>query len=342
MSPTSGVDGYVHMGKLLYPTAPGICGRVSITTSHDNGTNVLTIATASPQPYLRVGANGFSVDLFDANMTLLASNIAIDCVDDSHFTRINSALPTATWMTIHGVDWTKNDSSPKRTGVKIDWSFNIRAMQEGYVSPPSWYAGVAGCTGATVSEFTYPTGGCKAVVGVTPGPEVFNPQTLLDMGFLDTMVLDYRYGSLAISNFFLTMPDPFWQPDFKPDCHDPADDTFMEFGWNQDDGSSQGDSEDGTEKFFPHRPLVEAKATLPAGATLPSGISLAFDPDNNVFPPPFFQTSLGVISGGLPIGDVLGNYASLETDWSFTEIVCSAIGGRFGSYYTFVDCSAIP
>ena len=82
----------------------------------------LTITTATAQPYLRVGATGsISVDLYDASMTLLASSIKLTRVNDSEFTTPHSALATAAWMVTAGVNWTKNDSTSKRTGVHLDW-----------------------------------------------------------------------------------------------------------------------------------------------------------------------------------------------------------------------------
>ena len=102
-----------YLGYLRFPTAPGICGRVPITTTYSNPT--LTINTAS-QPYLRIRTTGsISVDIYDTTMTLLASAVALTRVNDGQFTATAGAKPTAAYMVAHGVDWTLFQNQPRHT-----------------------------------------------------------------------------------------------------------------------------------------------------------------------------------------------------------------------------------
>jgi hypothetical protein len=251
-------------------------------------------------------------------------------------------MSTAVWMVGAGVDYTKFDATSKRTGVYFEWSFNQRAQQSGYTSPPTWYGGVGGCTGMSHTQFNYDIGACAAVVGIVPpgAPENFANQVLFNIP--TSFVFDDTYGAHWQAAIKLTMPDPFWQEPFKPDCGVFLPDVF---NWIEDDGSNNGGAgdEDGTTDdghsikthFFRHHPLVEALSAIPSGDGLPDGITLLLDPSQHTILPPFYNDSGRY---GIPIGDGEGNYANVETDWGFAGRVCAAHTRFSGFYATFVKC----
>lgn len=324
----AGVDvGAGYLGALRFPTASGICGRAAISTSYASGT--VTITPTAALPYLREGVTGgISVDIYDGTMTLLASAVALTRVDDSTFTVVHAALPTAAYMTGAGVNWTQYSSASQRTGVHLEWTFNIRGMQSGVTTPPTWYGDIAGVLTGSIEQFNYDTGTCPAVVGIvpftdgSPTVEAFANQTLFDFPS-GAVVFDDVFGNHGQAAVMLTMPDPFWQKPFVPSCL-----ASQTFDWTEDDGTSETDTD--TVKFYPHHPLVEAASTIPSGDSLPAGIKLTYDP-SNIIVPPFWSTGFSVVNAD-------GSFGSYATDWGFALNVCANLAGRFAGDYTFVSC----
>jgi hypothetical protein len=301
------------------------------------------------------------VDIYDANMTLLVSGASLMRVSDISFTFTHAAIPTAAFITGHGVDWTKYDSSSKNTGVHIDWKFDLRkqalaasvaalieasdpgaaAAEAAFVAlygsyPPDWYGGQPGIVSATIDQFTYPSGACPATVGIVPmsgspatAVEKFKNQYLIAIP--DAPDFDEAYSAHGQGAIYLTQPDALWQSPFKPSCNIIAPDALQ---WLQDDGSGQPNSESISEggatlykKYFAHHPLVEATTS---SAGLPAGVKSHFD-TSNTFAPSFWPT-------GIPIGDDLGNYGSFYTDWGFKIAVCGNTT-RFLPDYAYVVCT---
>ena len=354
-------DGSAHIGCLrFFQAATGICGRVAITTSFAGGT--VTITPAVAQPYLRLDPAAIEVDIYDASMTLLASGVSLTRGSDTSFTVVTSAMPTAAWMTSR--EWITPNTIRAASTPACTWNGRsisawprvlptwprsspqlippLRAAQTAYEAaygsyPPTWYAGVGGCTGnPTREQFTYPAGACPAFVGIVPsysggpGPlESFPAQQLYY--FPSTFTLDDLCGSHWQAMTALTMQDPFWQQPFKPNCD------AATFTWTEDNGSGMAvDTVGGTPSiaYFAHHPLVEALMTVPSGDSLPSGITLYYDSSNQIAPQ-FYPN-------GIPIGDTSGNYGSFETDWGFAAVACANIAGGTGRfraiYATFVSC----
>ncbi|HEV2693413.1 MAG TPA: hypothetical protein VG347_11005 [Verrucomicrobiae bacterium] len=337
--------GTACLGRLRWPSASGICGRAAITTTF--ATPTVTIISATALPYLRIDpASGtLAVDIYDASMTLLVSSLALTRVSDTSFTATHAALGTAAWMTGAGVNWTKYDSSSKKTGVHLEWSFNARAAAAGSSGP--WYAGVAGCTGGGATQFSYSSGACPAVVGISPyysapadtggdapigdgstpdGTPVENFANQVIFDFPAAFTFDALYGGHWQAAVMLAMPDPFWQAPFMPSCDG-------EIIWREDDGSGEADDDSGETpvQYYAHHPLVEALVTIPAGDSLPGGVTLFYA---NPIAPPYYPN-------GIPIADADGNYPAVTTDWGFTARACADIGGsgRFsGDYVQFVSC----
>lgn len=331
-------DGSSHIGRLRFPTAPGICGRVAITTSFSHGT--LTINSTAAQPYLRIDPTTgvVKVNLYDSNMNEIASALSLTVVSQNQWTTsYGTAIPNAAYMVYQGVNWKLNSTASNYTGVYLSWTFNQRATEPGYTSPPAWY-GVEGCTAVSVNQFTYNGSGCPAAIAIVPSgsPENFAIET--SFTFPSTFTFDDVFGGFWQAGVFLTMPDPFWQAPFKPDCGIVAPDTMT---WSEDNGSCENDitvvNEDGSTSqtsYYPHHPLVEALMSIPIGSSLPAGLSLTYDITKNTLAPPFYPH-------GIPIGDASGNYASIETDWGFTGLACGCINasGRFSAFYSsFMTC----
>jgi len=335
-----------YLGWLRWPSYPGICGRAAITTAYAEGT--VTITSSASLPYLRVDpATGtIVVDIYDSNMGLIAGGATITRVSDTTFTFTHDAMPTAAYMTGHGVDWTKYDSSPKQTGVYIDWQFNQRAAQAGFTSPPTWYADIPGCIGSTRQQFQM-SGQCP-IAGVVPGyspvvvpgsvpnpsgtPPASVPVETFTSPFLfpmtESFAFDDFYGAHWQAQVALTMPDPFWQKPFKPDCDGST------FVWTDDNGCGEPDDEDGTPviKYYAHAPWVEAAMNIPVGDTLPGGVTLQYAPSNQIAPP-FYPNGLNCDPGGD------GSYLSFETDWGFVLRACGISctnSHRFD--YSYVTC----
>ncbi len=339
------------IGWLRFPTAPGICGRAPITTSYSSPT--LTINTAS-QPYLRAGLTGsILVDLYDTNMTLLASSVSLTRVNDGQFTATitgapaTNPYPTAAYIVAAGVTWTTfNPAIHNRTGVFLDWSFNQRLQHvPGYV-PNSGYAGVDGCTGCAATQFNYTPARCIAVVGIvpfasqsaagsqtpsgsgSPPPSVplenFPNQVLFPMP--ETVTFDVAYGAHWQGMIALTMQDPLYQAPFNPFCGGTT-------SWEVDDGTGKSNTTTPPlVDYFPSPPLVEATTS---SAGLPSGIYSTYDTSHNQISPQMYPH-------GIPVGNISsGAYGSILTDWVFASNACATItaGGNFSTIYsTFVYC----
>jgi hypothetical protein len=344
-------DGATHLGRLRWPSASGICGRSAITTTHESGTNTLTITLAAALPWLRVNpATGeIRVDIYTAGMTLLAADVSLTRISDSTFTSLRAALPTAAWMTGHDQNWSHYDAVPRRTAIHLEWTFNPRATDPDYPSPPAWYAAAPGCVSGTITQFTYTHNRCGTVLGIAPyydrlidageglipadstlltgpGPvEAFETQTIF--AFPDTFAFDDIYTAHWQAAVETVMPDPFWQRPYKPDCDaDP-------FIWQEDNGDGVAEyfEDPNLYRQFAHRPWVEAAKDIPAGWTLPDGVDLYFDAE---IAPPYYPN-------GLPVGDAEGNYLSLERPWGLAGRACdtiSAVRPFAGFYQDFVTC----
>src|SRR6185312_9544821 len=70
------------------------------------------------------------VDLYDATMTAVATNITATRVDDSHFTTA-AAYPGAVWVQIHGSEkYYVNDTDPKGAFAVMQWTSDFRSYGE--------------------------------------------------------------------------------------------------------------------------------------------------------------------------------------------------------------------
>jgi hypothetical protein len=311
-----------------FASAPGITGRVAITTSYATG--VLTVTTTAAQPYFRVdpASNALrAVNLYDVNGTLLnGSPLVLSRTDDSHFTVTTSNYSTAVWMVDAALTWAQSGftSASQNTGVHVTWGFDQRQAALTTASQPAWLigsgagtgTGVVGCLDASygITQFNYPAGSCPAIVGIVPdgSPEYFGMQVLFDF---PTTPVDGSYGAHSQSFIGLTMEDPFeiaCGSPFKPDF-DPMDYTTpLSFSWKEDDGSGHNDDPTASPPvyYFSLRPIVEALASVPSGKSLPTGVTLFFDPSNKFAPPNY--------PNGIPFTK------NVMSDWATAARMCGA------------------
>ena len=335
--------GYTQYAQ-TFASAPGITGRVAVTTSYAAG--VLTVNTTAAQPYFRKGNDTAlrAVNLYDAGGTLLNGSplvlARVSTSDDNHFTATTSNYPTAVWMVDAALTWAQSGftNASQNTGVHIKWQFDQRKANLATAAQPAWLNGtgagvgdgVVGCldSGYSIEQFNYLNGSCPAIVGIVPSgsPENFGTQVLFDF---PTVPIDNGYGAHSQSFIGLTMEDPFeiaCGTPFKPDFNPMDYTTPLSFSWKEDDGSGKSDDGGATPPvyYYAMRPLVEAADAVPSGKSLPTGVTLFYDPANK-FPPPCYPN--GILYG-----------ASVTSDWKTTERICNNVSRFVADYAAWNYC----
>lgn len=356
-------DGELHVGKLrwvnftqgvkTYAAPSAICGRAAITTSESGGT--VTITTAA-LPYLRKDMNGdILVDLYDASM---ANKIqaSLTRVSDTSFTFTHAAIPTHVWMTGRDYTWTDYTDTPQRTFVTLQWGFDLRSTYKDVGDQPAYYCGTSGCTSYLVAQQSYAANSCVPLLGFVPfysqipnpssipAPSATPPASLpiesssnqMLFAMPDVFLFDDIYGALWLGAVETTMPDPFWQAPYKPDCALGEGESMT---WAEDSGCGALDTVDGSgySNYYPHAPLVEAAVS---GGDLPGGITLFYDPTDEVAPPYCDAISVYPLrTGGITGTD---SYTSVWRPWGFALRVCESPctdPNRFGDFYlNFTAC----
>ena len=276
------------------------------------------------------------------------------------------------WWTTSPTSCVTPNPISNKTGVRREYSFNARLAQLPTGSQPNWFdgsgagtgTGLVGCTGMQMSEFTFTTNKCPAVVGFVPfysripnpasipnpanipfgsdAAESFTNQTLFQMP--NVFRFDPLFGALWLGLIDLVMPDVFHQDAFKPNCD--IDPETERLNWIEDLGDGAADTSEVNEdtgittyrKFFPHRKWVAARCSIPAGYSLPSGITMLFQTGNNVSPVDQINVIYGAGGGGIKLGTSSGGYRDIEKPWGFAARACVE-GNRFGDFYkTFTTC----
>jgi hypothetical protein len=329
-----------YLGKLRWPSFPGICGRVAVTTDAA-GT---AITSATPQPYLRLDPvqTQIVVEFYDDSMNRIATNVHLARADDRHWTAA-TPVPGAVWMTAPGGKWADYQKITRGTFVKLEWTFDMRKAQFPTAAQPKWLGGTAagdgtgliGCTGLDISQQSYSLITCKPIIGFVPyhstggtygALENFRFQKLFPMPLDFLFQIDPVFGSYWMGAVETTMVDPFWQPPFKPDCDFDLNDVLH---WKEDDGSGQTDigpdtNDAGGETstwYYPHRPLVEAASTVPAGQTLAGGVTLFYAPGSVIQPDPW------------PHGiQYAADYTDVWRPYGFLKRACENIRGGTGNF----------
>ena len=358
--PTGGIvyqdyrDSVNWIGWLRWPSTSGICGRAAITTTHDAGTGLVTITSAA-LPTLRLDpvTGLISVDIYNAGNNTLTPDATVNLtrVSDTSFTVSHAAMPNAAYMTGAGYNWQNYDDSTKYTGVHLQWRFNLREVacaanvagggsQANFEAafgtyPPTYYASVPGCISQARAQFDYPKVNCAVVAILPPSETDPTPDSPIEtfknekVFATPPMSADTLYGNVALDCVEMVMVDPFWQSPFNPwtslDVDGDGNPSTPYFDWTEDDGGGHGDGDIGVNKYYAHRPWVEAATDIPAGKSLPSGVTL-FYAAANVIAPTYAPAGIGQWD------------ASLERPWGFTAVACRSTG-RWAAYYaTFTPC----
>jgi hypothetical protein len=321
-------DDATCFGVLRWSDKPSLLGRVAITTA----STTATFATAQPAFGMNSSTHQEQVDLYDASMTAVATNVTATRVDDTHFTTA-AAYATAVWAQIHGSPkYYVDDSDFKGDYTVLQWWFDYRPAGEQAAARKQ-------CDGTTDIDYpatiTYTNADCNAhdltvdfpshgyakfcqqmcclpfqpcaprVVCISPNGETWSNGKTIAMP--TTLVWDEQYGTRYQGVVDSTMTDLFWQAPHYPCNLDHTCDT-----WKEDDGSchanqtSEGDPCDGNEcpdtpctLYYAQRPLVEARLTVPS---TDDTCSHAYGPDQDEAGP------------ALPDGIQIGWLSPVDTD----------------------------
>jgi len=325
-------DDSVCFGKLRFPSAPSLLGRIGVMYS--GSSNTASFQTAQPYFGLNAPSGSEMVDIFDHNMTAIATNITASRLSDTMFTTSASYL-SASWVTIHSQSYWWNDDSPKGDFLYHTWVFDRRTNAEN-----ARLAGATDCSGSPVATASYNNGysaytessSCLPLIPCCPAVICFSPNTEsftngLTIPFPSTFIMDERYSSRWQGVPQQVMDDPLWQKPHLP-CGgtDPLTDTDFtgaQISFVQDDGCCHENTTDPDTGlltvYYAFPPQVEARNTVPTGfPALPPSLSLATDSpvpypelSNPNLPPGF----IGFNSDGTP--------ASMLTPWILRQRLCN-------------------
>lgn len=348
-------DDAACFGKLRWPNYPGILGRAAVSLVENLSPVKLTTES------LPNVVTSDTVDLYDASMTLLAGNVAVTRVDDTHFT-VGTAYATIAackYITAAGKKYYFDTDRPKGDYTVLEWTFDFRTNGE----RARLLGSVNGCTGDPMiaptanngfSEFNQ-TQGCLPFTPCSPKVICYSPNGETFANGITypppRPALDYRFGTLWLGLPQTSMTSLFYQPPHSPVTvsdsltetdFDPAYDRLI---WREDDGSCPDDYVETAEgggmtfhKFYPHHPMVEARLSLPNNSgmamnetppALPAGIQIGWlspvdhTGDGVAYPP-------GIVGFNED-----GSLAGMATPWSISAALCAAAksGCRFADIY---------
>jgi hypothetical protein len=319
------------------------------------GTN-FTFATPQPAFCMSSGTHTEQVDLWDANMMPVTSNITATRVDDTHFSVPTSYL-SVRFVTITGAaKWYMNDTGAKGDYAVLEWLADLRSVGE--------YARLAGITDCSSTQVFQPstnsgggpvtqpfasftqTPGClpfipcaPKVVCISPNGETWSNGTTLP--FPESFACDETYGSKWWAYVQSTMTDLFWQQPHRPCNIETCAKWQMDGGICSGDspGSCPGDDDfEGDSElpvyYFTHAPQVEVRLTVPnnyglgqdePASALPAGIQIGWLS-------PVTNSTGDVALPPEPPGAASdrGEPAGANTAWNLHEIFCAhAAGCRF-------------
>lgn len=272
--------------RIRWPNAWPIQGRDPITTLADAGSGNTTLTLATADVNLMTGD---PVDIYTADMALVAFDLSVTRVDDMHFT-VHAALASlagAAYLTSHGAPayyW--DDNGRKGDFVTHQWVADYRTNGEatrlagatdcgGHTPPTGTPATNYGFASYNATAQTIPFKPCcYSVIAITPNNETWPNGVIIP--FPANLTFDERYGSRWQAEIEQVMTDLYWQAPHQPCTLGPND------TWNQDDGTCRcpggcPNAASGTDYYYAYPPLVEARITLPVGApALPAGITLGY------------------------------------------------------------------
>ena len=363
----SNSDEEICLGKERFSTAPALLGRIGDTP--DMSGTTFTFESTQPAFGMDSSTHQEQVDLWDASMTSVGSNITATRVDDSTFATASAHL-TAAYVTIHGAPaWYVNDTRPKGDYAVLTWASDFRSVGEyGRLST------VVDCDGDPVAQPTTNAGGgpptqpfasfsqtagclpfkrCDPrVVCISPNGETWANGTTYD--FPESFTADEQYGAKWWGYVQSTMTDLFWQQPHRPCnikpcaqwkmdggiCADDSPDDGTAFACAGDDGFIDGESQPPV-YYYAHAPLVEARLTVPdnygiaqdeSGPSLPSDVQIGWlsPVTNNTGDVALPPDPPGAISDR-------GEPAGAFTTWDFHSLLCGHLDCRFNYFVPGCD-----
>jgi len=349
-------------GMLRWPSSPSLLGRIAVTTTGP-GT---TFTYASQASFgMDSSTHQEQVDLYDATMTAVATNVTATRISDTQFSTVAS-YATVAWVQIHGAaKHYVNDTDSKGDFTVLDWLADLRSIGE-------WnrLGGKVDCSGTQVTRPTANVGGgpvdaafasfhqtqcclpfqpcAPKVVCISPNGETFANGITYD--FPSDFACDGLYGSKWWKVPQQTMTDVLWQQPHRPCNIETCSKWTMDNGLCLDDVPGTCPSTDeapAPQYYFGLAPQVEARLTVPsstdscsaaygadgteAGAELPSVIQIGwlspvdYTAGEVALPP----EPPGVSDPGTPNGT--------STPWYVHAIICDhSAGCRFG--YSLPGC----
>jgi hypothetical protein len=352
----SDADEAFCFGKVPLASRPSLLGRIAITP--DAPSTTFTFSAAQPAFGMDSSTHQEQVDLLDASMTAVATNITATRIDDSNFS-IPTSHPSAAWCVIHGEKYYINDTSPKGDYARLEWLADFRSFGEfsrlsgildcssTQVVQPSTNAGGGPVSAATQFASFSQTPGClpfvpcaPKVVCISPNGETFANGITYD--FPETFACDQQYGSKWWAFIQSTMTDLFWQRPHRPCNIKPCARWSMDTGIcaANSGGSCPGDDDyipgvsEPPEYFFAHAPQVEARLTVPSNygvaqnesaPALPAGIQIGW-----LSPVNFASGDIAYPPEAPGAEQDRGNPADANTAWALHALLCAhAAGCRF-------------
>ncbi|MBC8002637.1 MAG: hypothetical protein H7X97_08625 [Opitutaceae bacterium] len=312
-------------GKVRFPSAPGICGRMRIIGA--TNAEPIVIELAEPATYLFTG-DAVDVSGVTGNTAANGGSIVVTRVDSTHFeldgTTGNAAYISGGYVTSDGApSYSWHDDRPKGEFVFAEWAFNFRDVGE-HARLVDQFSGCGECveapapgtqprqyqidhgmpievSGFTVTQECLPFSACDPqVLCITPNGESFANG---DTHAFPAFTIDGKYGSRWQAAFVQHIDDFYFQSPHSKcvDCDTVIQPTLC--AWSEDDGSCHESVcvDDcfplSGANYYAQRGFFEARTGVPSGApALQAGhyigyLSLAAlnTPDpvaGNVLPPP--------------------------------------------------------
>ena len=307
--------------------------------------------------------NQDSIDIYDAKMVLLASNVTATRLDDTHCTTLAN-YAHAKWFVSHGSPkWYFDSNWPRGNFLVLETLLDKRSsgedarlttagsptvMCDGSTPATSipGYPNFYGYKTFNQTQYCLPFSTCQPrVIYITPNGE--SSGNSITYPFPNTFALDEAYGSIWLGVVQQTMTDLWWQAPHHPcSAQDlsvtalPGDVvTGSNIVWKEDHGNCIMDSGGPPQTmYYPLAPLVEAEITLPKYGmaspqtetpTLPAGITLGWlSPVTYTIGDVWYYPSPGGFTEfGLPQG-VATEWAQWDTLYNAVRTTC-----RFGGIY---------
>jgi hypothetical protein len=302
-------------GKLMWPSAPAICGRIPISNVSNQSPIQITLLEPS---LLRTGDQVLIAGVL--GNTAANGTFTVTVVDTTHFTLDNttgngdysgggfvssSGAPAYQW----------HDDRTKGDWLFVQWTHNYRDIGENdrliaqcsnhgdctgacpapdVLRPDQASNGMPRSVASMLIQQKENGAGCvpftpcyPQVLAISPNRKTESNPTGEEFpnGAIQpfpTLDCDDRYTAAWQAVIIQHLPDPLWlarvgpaQQPHKP-CEDGAE---TDCAWLEDPGDCQPDlcSLGTGQLYYPQRPWVEARQALPSGApSLPSGVHIGF------------------------------------------------------------------